>query len=305
VLLLSITSIFLFSILATALNTYLDMRLFNFEEILASPKSSYRQTTPFGFFLANFYPMVFGISVIALSGLVAFLALSLKKKSRLSQEKISSVLYLLLFVLAYYLGSVSSHVASIIRYQIVIFPIIFIAAGIACSELFRISVMEKKTFQKKASLLQYLSFAGLVILLSISLWQTKPFYMGYASALLPEKYFLDIKDMGEGSYEAAAYLNSLPDAKKLKIWTDKQGVCVFFVGSCQTNLSKAVFAKNDIDYVVVSSGRMSRTTKMGSAIRMNGFSFNDVYGSEDPVYKVEIAGRSNNYVKIVDVNKHN
>lgn len=299
--LIFITGAFIASIILTILNTYLGMEYFNFEEILASPKSSFSKTSVLGFFLANFYPMVFGISTVALSALFIFLVLSFRKNYKLSQEKILTVFYLILFVLAYYLGSVASHVASIIRYQVVVFPIIFIASGIAASELFRIFILKKNDSEDMKRLKQGLSFAGLILILSISLWQTKPFYMGYASVLLPEKYFLDIKDMGEGSYEAAAYLNSLPDAAKIKIWTDKNGVCVFFVGSCQTNLSRETFEKNDIDYMVVSSGRRSRTTKMGSAIRVNGYSFIDIYDSEKFAHKIEIAGRSNNYVKIVDI----
>jgi hypothetical protein len=49
------------------------------------------------------------------------------------------------------------------------------------------------------------SLFALIILLigTLTLLANKPFYLGYASSLLPNKYFVDTKDMGDGSYEAA------------------------------------------------------------------------------------------------------
>lgn len=300
---LIITSTFILSILATIFNVYLDMRYFDFESIIASPKSSFSSSTVLGFFLANFYPMIFGISIIAIISIIIFLSLSLKKKPAFPQQNILTAFYLMLFILAYYLGSVASHVASIIRYQIVIFPIAFIIAGIACNELFKLLILQKNDSEQKTFIKQAIFFSGFIIILIASLWQTKPFYMGYASTLLPEKYYLDIKDMGEGSYEAAEYLNSLPNAEKLTIWTDKQGVCVFFVGNCRTNLSQKTFTANNIDYLVISSGRQSRTTKMGGEIELIGLTVGDAYFSDDFAKKIEIAGRSNNYVKIIKLQK--
>ncbi|MDO8241143.1 MAG: glycosyltransferase family 39 protein [Candidatus Moranbacteria bacterium] len=297
-----ISSVFLASILATLANVYLGMKFFDFENILASPKSSFAATSALGFFLSNFYPMIFGISIVALLTIIVFLILSLQNKTKLNQQSVLTAFYLMLFIIAYYLGAVASHVASIIRYQIVIFPIIFIIAGIAGSELFRIFILQKNDGAQKIFLKQIIFFVGLLIVLFASLWQSKPFYMSYASVLLPEKYYLDIKDMGEGSYEAAHYLNSLPNAKELNIWTDKQGVCVFFVGKCHSALSAKTFATRKIDYFVVSSGRKSRTTKMSSMIFINGASFLDIYNSEKFVQKIELGGRPNNFVKIVETN---
>lgn len=297
-----ISSLFLASILATLTNVYLSMKFFDFENILASPKSSFAATSVLGFFLSNFYPMIFGISVVALLAIMAFLVLALQNKAKLNQQSVLTAFYLMLFIIAYYLGAVASHVASIIRYQIVVFPIIFIIAGIACSEIFRLFVLKKNDDAQKIFSKQIVFFVGLLIVLFTSLWQSKPFYMSYVSALLPEKYYLDIKDMGEGSYEAAHYLNSLPNAHNLNIWTDKQGVCVFFVGKCHSALSAKTFATRQIDYFVVSSGRKSRTTKMSGIISINGASFMDIYNSENFVQKIELGGRPNNFVKIVETN---
>jgi len=108
--------------------------------------------------------------------------------------------------------------------------------------------------------------------------------------------------MGDGSFEAAQYLNSLTDAKNLSVWTDKRGVCTFFVGKCYSgiNLDKD---KVNLDYFVISAGRKSRTTKM-TLNRFNGgnsqlIRLDKLYEEENYEYKLEIGGRPNNFVKII------
>ena len=45
--------------------------------------------------------------------------------------------------------------------------------------------------------------------------------------------------MGDGNYEAAQFLNALPDAENLNVWSDKNGVFV------HTNYSREVFFSDD------------------------------------------------------------
>jgi len=299
----SIIALFLFSAAAVFLNVYSNMEFFDFESILASPKSAYSIEGPFGMFLANFYPLLFGISPLALIPLIIFLVNSLIKK-RFESENFRIISYVLLFILVYYAGSVVSHVASIIRYQIILFPLIFLASGIALAEIID-AALEKRKLAPPVYYFRHQLFAFfLMLLLAIPLFSVKPFYMGYASSLLPNEFYLDIKDMGDGSFEAADYLNSLPDAARLKVWSDKQGVCVFFVGHCFTTLSGSFFAENQVDYFVVSSGRESRTTKMTSRFS-DELDFSNIY-AEAPGHVIVIAGRENNFVKIIsssDVSK--
>jgi len=49
--------------------------------------------------------------------------------------------------------------------------------------------------------------------------------------MLPKKYIIS-GAWGYGGYEAAQYLNSLPNAKNLTLWADAYGVCEFFDGKC-------------------------------------------------------------------------
>ena len=300
---ISVIVLFLLSAFGVFLNVYSSMKFFDFESILASPKSAYSHEGPLGMFFANFYPLLFGISPLALAALFIFI-INNSIKRRIEDDNLRTIIYILFFILVYYAGAVVSHVASIIRYQIVLFPLVFIASGIALSEILKTFFERRGAAWHKYDPLYKLFPLILVILLVYPLFKVKPFYMGYASRLLPGQFYLDVKDMGDGSFEAARYLNMLPDAASLKVWSDKQGVCVFFVGHCYTSLSSSFFSKNEIDYFVVSSGRESRTVRM-SADFSSKVDFSKIYDSSAG-HLISIAGRVNNFVKIIssaDVSK--
>jgi hypothetical protein len=297
-LILFFSGIFLLSVSLVFLNVYSGMSLFEFQEILSSPKSSFSNTNILDFFVTNFYPLVFGVSALAIMPLLIFLLFLLSKNHPFSQNS-RTVLYLILFILVYYMGSTASHVASIIRYQIIVFPVLLIASSVAIHELLTAYPILKAYEKIDSEMKRFLFFLALIAVSAFSLWQVRPFYMGYASILLPERYHLDIKDMGEGSYEAAEYLNSLPEAKKLSIWTDKQGVCVFFVGNCHTKIDADFFAETRLDYLVVSSGRKSRTTKLRSNLSIKNTGIKEVYETEKYERLIEIAGRESNHLKII------
>ncbi|EKE10992.1 MAG: hypothetical protein ACD_15C00162G0008 [uncultured bacterium] len=292
------SGIFIISVLLVFINVYGGMNMFDFQEILSSPKSSFSNVNLLDFFITNFYPLVFGVSALAILPLMFFSIVSVFQKN-FPSENARNIFYLILFILVYYAGSTASQVASIIRYQIIVFPVLLIASAMAIREL--VTIFNIRGEYKKFDLYEKKPyfFLFLIIILASSLWQVKPFYMGYASVLLPEKYYLDIKDMGEGSYEAAEYLNSLPDAKKLSIWTDKQGVCVFFVGKCHTKIDTDFFAETNFDYLVVSSGRKSRTTKLRGELFFKGTAIKEIYETEKYEKIIPLAGRKNNYLKII------
>ena len=50
--------------------------------------------------------------------------------------------------------------------------------------------------------------------------------------------------MGDGSYEAGMYLNSLPNSEELKVWSDRNGVCVVFNGYCNHSPHLDIFSEN-------------------------------------------------------------
>jgi 4-amino-4-deoxy-L-arabinose transferase-like glycosyltransferase len=289
-------SIFIFSVLFTAGNVYLKMKWFDFESILASPKSSYLNSEFLGLWGANFYSMIFGIMPLALLVLI-FLLVKIIKKPEIGNKNLTA-LYLVIFILLYYFASTINNVSATVRYQIVTYPLALIIAAIGIIQLINNEKIKKYVPE-------YLAYFSIIIFSIYALNFMKPFYFSYASSLLPRNYVLNLKDMGDGSYEAAQYLNSLPDLKNLKIWTDKSGVCNFFQGlSCSSSVGN-VKDGDYFDYFVVSSGRESRTSKMVLA-RFNGGNnkitrLDKLYQLEgkDLEWKLEIGERPNNFVKII------
>ena len=89
-------------------------------------------------------------------------------------------------------------------------------------------------------------FFGLVILNATSLYLSVPYYFSYTNNLLPKGYIIS-GAWGYGGYEAAQYLNNLPDAQNLIVWADSYGLCEFFVGKC-IHKEKVDTSKYPIDY---------------------------------------------------------
>lgn len=300
-----ILAIFLILILATLINTYSGMRFFDFEQILASPKSSSNITSALGVTLANFYSLIFGIHpLILLLAILGILFAFSKKNYGTENKKIT--IFIIIFILLYYTGSMVNNVALTVRYQIILYPLISILAAISINHLIKISSKSIENI-KLSTTLQFLA----IIILIITLYQIKPFYFSYASDLLPQKYVLNLKDMGDGSYEAAEYLNTLPDAKNLSIWTDKRGVCAFFKGHCTSTLDFKRYTeeKRRFDYYVISRGRESRTTSfVQKRIDWNSrylIRFDKLYDSTEPDYYINLASRSENYVRVINAEKIN
>ncbi len=289
------STLFLFFTALTLIDTYSGMKLYDLEAILASPKTSYLSGGFSALMSANFYSLVFGITPLALLGLTIEIVYVIKNARKNNPDIIWST-YLILFILLYYVASTVSNVSATVRYQIVIYPLALIVSALGINYLITSSKIKKY-------LLPNAAFIIIALVSLYSLNSIKPFYFSYASDLLPKQYVLNIKDMGDGSFEAADYLNRLSNAKDLIIWTDKRGVCAFFDGECHSGFD---FNKNQIsfDYFVVSSGRETRTTRM-TLSRVNGgnitlFRLDKLYGVQNPEYEIVIGGRPNNFVKIIN-----
>lgn len=292
-----IGTIFFIAALGTLINTWLGMPLYDFINIIASPKTINGKSGFIGLFLTNFYPLIFGITPLVFFSLLLAPLLFLKKHFSESVALRTSF-YLIIFILLYYLGTLVNGVAAIVRYQIILFPLAAIVAGITLEHLLiiiheKLSVKEMPTPVFIASLIIF--FGGLSLV-------TTPFPLSYASTLLPAKYSIDVKDMGAGSFEIAKYLNTLPDAQKLLIWTDKDGVCKFFIGRCMGSLNYNRLHEEGLDYIVVSSGRQSRTTKMMvNDITMNEpglIRFDRYYTKTNPAFQILINNRPSHFVKV-------
>ncbi len=289
--------IFLIAITFVVYNTWSGMGLYNFPELLSSPKTIKSQSDFVGIFLTNFYPFIFGVTPLVF--ILLFLApLFFWKKQFEESVALRTSFYFTIFILLYFLGTTVNNVAAIVRYQIILFPLAAIIAGITLEHIIVYVHRKWKVAETPTPIVTTLiiTFFGIMTLL------TTPFPLSYANTLLPAKYHTDVKDMGAGSYEIAMYLNTLPDAENLLVWTDKTGVCRLFIGHCKSNFNYLDLREEGIDYIVVSSGRKSRTTKMmSSAITHNKpglIRFDQYYDRTDPLYGIDINGRTSHYVKV-------
>lgn len=142
-------------------------------------------------------------------------------------------------------------------------------------------------------------FLGILIVILISsVLMIRPFYFSYASSLLPNQYLLNTKDMGDGSYEAAMYLNTLPNARELSIWSDKGAVCAEFIGKCTIGFSKKDLTDKNFSYFVISMGRVNRSLKLSGGVN-NIVDFKKIYSTKTFEKNIVMGGRPGNFVRII------
>ncbi len=254
VLLYSIISLFAASVLVVLYNVYTGMSLYDFGRIIESPKSIHHDVSTLALYLTAFFPLLFGVTpLVCISALYALWRVCTGDKS--THER-NIVLYTLLFILLYYGASALNNVVPIVRYQIIIYPCIILIASIGIDFLLR----TRTTIPAK----RILAGVGVIVIGVVQLLHISPFYFSYNSPLLPQKHIINAKDMGDGNYAIATYLNSLPNAEQLLIWTDKRGVCQFFVGACNNMIhdTALITIAPDIDYYVVSQNRQNHITRL-------------------------------------------
>lgn len=284
----------------TIFNTWFLMKWFDFESFVMSPKNSEETETlmkSFGSILSDFYSLVFGIHPILLGCFFVALLAVMFRRIRRPQEEMA-VISFSFFLLLYYVGSTANYVIATVRYQIALFPLAIIIAAIGLSFL-----IERAEFLRTSPAFRKLfAVIFLVAILSMSLLSTKPHYLAYASSLLPRDFILNFKDMGDGSYEAASYLNSLPDARSIRIWSDKGAVCAAFIGDCSVSFNQKRLKSSIPDYIVLSTGRKRKTVSMWSSQSIP-IDFKAAYETAPADFVEILDRRPDNFVKVVDV-KH-
>lgn len=230
-----------------------------------------------GKIIMEWFPFIFTLTPLVLFSIFAAWFFSFFKPNRLSAFTTT----LTLCIVAFLLGGVASGVLLTPRYDSIIFPL---ATTIAATGLY---ALYYETSLKK-NILPLIFSLILLILSLIPLWLSKPFYYSYASSLLPKEYTTN-NTWGFGGYEAAGYLNSLPDAKNLIVWSDYRGTCEFFKGKC---IIKYRFDQSTypIDYYILTKRGQSKTADSLS----NEFSKR----GEKPVWELLIDGRSDNFIRV-------
>jgi len=294
--------IFIFATVGIFYYTYNSTTIINFESILLSPKTSFGANgtaTTLIAFITSFYPLVFGIVPLAFFGTFFALFFIFKKQTDASQLCRGAIWNILLFIIIFYVGSLFSKTIPTVRYQIILYPLILTISGYGWYYLLKI--LFKKTRLATCILVGIIIFCG-----SYTLYTIKPFYFTYNSFLLPKNHLISPKDMGDGNYETAQFLNSLPNAKNLNIWSDKRGVCTFFIGNCVSVIRKSDFIENGpyYDYFVISKGREARTVNLSrgySQMRPDYPIRLDLLYTENPkaIFELKPGNRNVNYIRVI------
>lgn len=235
--------------------------------------------------ILEFYPVVFSLPPLVILSLLYIWIKSLFKESRLND-----VLFLLSsFVVIYYLAVIKNDLLATVRYSIMVYPLLISIAAVGIHDFW-------KSFAKGKARAYFLSIA--IIITSItSLWKTSPFYFNYTNFLLPEKYLIT-GSWGEGGYEAAQHLNSLPNAENLTVWADYSGVCEFFKGTC-IKLYDISDHNYLIDYYVLTRRGEIKYEPSRPRWRKPGYiDAYKYYGRNDPDWSLYINNRPGNFIKI-------
>ncbi|MDQ1284066.1 MAG: 2 protein [Patescibacteria group bacterium] len=273
-------------------NTYSGMELFDFQPLFNFPGNSDFEKS----MLSSFYPLLFGLTPLAaLFFILTLLGNFWQKKS----WETYCIFTLLFFMLIYYAGSALNGVGPTVRYQIVLYPLACIIAAIGIVQAINSKFLKKYLTEFNF----YLLLAALFVFSIFSLKSIQPFYLSYASDLLPKKYVLNFRDMGDGSWEAAQYLNNLPDAKNLSIWADKGAVCEYFVGKCNDSLKEKGVKNTQVDYFMISAGRQNKSLAWGAerkAVFSGGIKPKEIYFPDNPAeFRLNIDNRPTNFIKII------
>lgn len=256
----------------------------------------YHSSVPnvFEAFFLEWNAVLFSLPPILLVSLVLLALFGLRKKP-LSETP--TLLTLTLFALGFTLILIHSNILATARYTIMLFPVLAILGAFGLAEVARLRETREKEWRPAIAI--FAITASILSLVAIH-----PFYANYANTLLP-KQALIADAWGYGGYEAARYLNALPDAEGLTVWSDYYGVCEFFVGDC---LTAYTFDRNEIRpdyYVLTRRGEARYMSRFDRWERLSGLTAHRYYRQTAilPVWSLEIDDRPGNYVKVFRVEK--
>jgi hypothetical protein len=237
---------------------------------------------------SDLYSLLFSVSPLILL-FILFAVINFFRNIELKRDTITAV-YIIIFIFIFYLGNAVNSVIATVRYQIIVYPLIFVVVAIGVSQFLEIEKIKK-------IVPLFTVYAVLIVVLLGSLFISRPNFLAYASEILPNNFIVNLKGMGEGSFEAAEYLNGLPNAHDMTIWSDKGAVCEVFAGKCFIDFKKTTFLQNKIDYFVVSTDRRSRSLKMSKSLK-NIADFEKIYKSDNYVFRFIINNNPNDFVKV-------
>lgn len=244
--------------------------------------------------------LVFSLHPLVLLGLLAaWILLFLRPRDESSRETFLFSSVMLLFLA----GGIAADVFTNTRYLIVLFPLAAILAGDAIGRAFRLS-LSKVGLYPSSSVPALATLFAVALFPILSIRDIAPHYLNYQNALLPREYVV-VDAWGYGLYEAAMFLNSLPDHENLTVWSDRDGICEFFDGK---RYSDRRFGADDPlpDYLVVTRRGMLRLRAWFESRGPEIPGSDALYSEEslaNPAWVLHIGRRPDNFVKILKVSE--
>ncbi|MDD5083810.1 MAG: glycosyltransferase family 39 protein [Candidatus Moranbacteria bacterium] len=241
--------------------------------------------------LLQAYPFTFSLPTTLL-----LLLLGLWLKISFTSVRKHKLLFLILTIIPflYFSAALFGDVLTNARYTILLYPLMAILGALGIRAL----------LPNASAKHPIIITIALIILSTLSLIRIQPFYFNYANSFLPRQFTVH-DGWGYGSYEAATYLNSLPNAASLIIWTDRNTVCQFFVGKCLSG-TKINVETVVPDYFIITK----RGVERGYTFVWKGPSElvphpRDYYYTQEslshPAWQLFIDDRPENFIKAIPV----
>ncbi len=249
----------------------------------------YYTTVPnfFEAFLLEWNPLIFSLTPITLLGFFLLLYTLFRK----TPPYFFVVGTILSFTLLYTVLLIFANVLSTPRYSILLYPIFALLASLGYWY-----VSEQLPWRYNKQLFTLCLFVGSLL----SLNAIKPFYFNYTNFLLPKVNLIN-DAWGYGGYEAAKYLNSLPDAEHLTVWVDYYGVCEFFVGKCLSAYTFDPVVVSPDYYVLTRRGEIRYRSRAARWEEKSGLTAYRYYSQPHPAWQLIIGERPGNFIKVVRV----
>jgi len=203
------------------------------------------------------------------------------------------------------LGGIFANVFVNARYAIIVQPLLILTATVFVAEGLSILQRRWEIVRKHTLRIQLGGVTVLIVASFCSVGSVSSHLANYQNIFLPKEFSL-ADSWSYGIYEAAEYLNQKPLAEHLEVWSDRDVLCRFFVGKC---LKSGSFDRSlvDPDYIVITRRNVVKgnhfTWQYPEEKTIPSEAYYEGARFEDPEWEIDIGGRSENYIKIIAVDK--
>lgn len=238
-------------------------------------------------------PLIFTLTPLTLIGLCTAWILTTTKRSAAYRFEIT-LFSLIIFL--YILTLIFGNTLATPRYLVLLYPFVAIIAAIGLDHFITHYSQRFPGFPQVTVM-----FLGCCLLISLHpLLISRPYFLNYANPILPQSSLIS-DAWGQGGYAAAAYLNSLPQATEITVWSDYYGVCEFFVGKCLTayNFDRTTVVPQY--FILTRRGGIRFLSRTDLWERRSGLQAASYYERNDPEWELQINGKPGNAIRVFKV----